>query len=50
MLPFAEVMQKADVNKLYDEKLRQSKSAQNRRKTPSKGSHSRKKKIKTMIL
>ena len=49
MLPFAEVMQKADVNKLYDEKLRQSKSAQNRRKTPSKGSHSRKKKIKTMM-
>lgn len=49
MLPFAEVMQKADVNKLYDEKLRQSRAAQNRQKTPSKGSHRRPKKIKTFM-
>lgn len=35
MLPFAQVMQKADTNKYYDEKLRQSQAASQRRSSSS---------------
>lgn len=37
MAPFAQVMRQADVNKLYDERMRNSRSRQNGRTAPSRG-------------
>lgn len=48
MLPFAQVMQKADTNKYYDEKLRQSKAALQRRNSSS--SRGRRRLEKTKIF
>ncbi len=49
MLPFAQVMQKADTNKYYDEKLRQSRAASQRRNSSSSRGRRRLEKTKLFM-